>query len=212
MHTRTDSQSEEEHFLTKDDSFYGATAFEDVSKSITFREANMTLIIDSYDTIFNQYDEREYETRAFSSDFVSECERRMHPSANLKASDIRIAVPRDKYNPILEQLIQKRMLTEYNAQLAEYKFESIKMQALGIFFAMVGVLMIGSYGYLEETFSTIVGPWFGIVLECLDPIAWYAIWVGIDIVLFQRPDRLEQWQRHLQLSNANIIFKLYNDQ
>jgi hypothetical protein len=204
--------------------FYGGTIFENVqtrprapsgsvsNEYLTFKEANFSIILDNYDTMFSSFDatcHKDYRERTFSADFLSECKRRMRPTPNLKESEIQIALPKNIINEQTNDLIRERLQIEFKEQFAEYKNSSLRTQILGITFFFIGLLMIAAYSYLTYEYTEVYGVWFIVFLNCIDPIAWFAIWGGCDIVVFQRRDRQIIWAKKSQLANARIVFKQY---
>src|SRR3989344_8520573 len=90
-------------------------------KVSNLREGNISLILDSYDDIFSDFDPRDYSEKSLSDDFLVECKK-----AAIDKNDkleLRFLVPKQKRNLIEEVLIKKRLKEHFQKHFKEKKEE-----------------------------------------------------------------------------------------
>ena len=71
------------------------------------REGNISLVLDSYNDIFSDFDPRDYSEKALSEDFLSECKRAARDKEN--HIELRLLIPIKKRNSTHENKIRKRL-------------------------------------------------------------------------------------------------------
>jgi len=91
---------------------------------LIIREGNISMILDSYDDIFSDFDPRPYEQKALSDDFLVECKK----AAEDKKTEVelRMLIPQTKRNPEAESKIKKRLRNHFQSHYKQKQEEKDK--------------------------------------------------------------------------------------
>lgn len=125
-----------------------------------------------------------------------------------KYHEIIIAVPQKHFDEEMNDMIRNRLKDEFKRQLLDFKRESVKKNLYAILAVLIGTFMIGSYGYLGDTFTEF-GVWFTVFLDIMYVCGYFGIWGGCDILIFDKSDRITQWLKKSRLAHARITFEAY---
>ncbi len=166
-------------------------------------QLNISIIIDTYDDIFSDFDPRPYHERALSEDFVAEVRRR-HVPHKKGGLEVRFLVP-DRVRDQKSEAIIKRRLKYYfkdEEKVIEKHINDRRRR---------GYMYI-SFGALVLTTITIVGVNYPdnlpvkVIELLLAPAGWFGMWEGIGKVI-EREENFES-ERALfrQLSDSVYTF------
>jgi hypothetical protein len=169
------------------------------------KEANISLIINSYTDIFSDFDPRPFQERALSDDFLQEC-RRAARGKN-EALELRILVPKVLRNQREEWKIKKRLKDhfEHHSKIADKEIRSIKRE--GISWFILGTFFIMSFTYLEE--SAFHGFLIQIIKTMLEPAGWFSFWEGLGKIFITAREKTPEFDFYQKMSKAEINFAEY---
>jgi hypothetical protein len=171
-----------------------------------FKEANISLIIDTYEDIFSDFDPRPFLERAMSDDFLQECKRAARDKGE-EQLELRILVPKAIRNMKEEWKIKKR-LKEHFAN--HYKKEEIKIQKIkaeGAMWFVLGTIFILALSFLEE--SSLKGIFIQIVKTILEPAGWFSFWEGLGKVFIVAKEKSSGYDFYKKMAKAEINFTEY---
>ena len=143
--------------------------------------SEISLLLDSYDDIFSDFDPRSYAQRSLSVDFLREAER---ASKDKDDFDLNLLIPKKLRSAPKERMIRKRLKTHFkkHAQKIEQKYK--KMLTHGALFTFTGIAcMLGAVYILHTLQPTTLFQNFMLVL--LEPGGWFLFWEGLNITLFE---------------------------
>jgi len=168
-----------------------------------FKEANISLIIDTYEDIFSDFDPRPYLERAISDDFLQECKRAARDK-NEDQLELRILVPRAVRNLKEEWKIKKRLKEHFTNHFRkeETKLRKIKIQGLAWF--GLGTFFILALSFLEE--SSLHGFFIQIVKTMLEPAGWFSFWEGLGKVFIVVEDSSSGYKFYKKMAKAEVNF------
>lgn len=184
-------------------------SFSDPTKLL--KEGNVSLILDSYNDIFSDFDPRNYSEKAISDDFLVECKRavRDRPSEEF---ELRLLMPKAKRNLNDEVKIKKRLkdhfqkhVSEKNREIRRIVKQGLTMAAIGFIFMIAGAWFIFSK-FLEGTFIAAV---LTIILE---PAGWFFFWEGMAKTLFiyeEHDRKRKELDFYKKMARAQIYFLSY---
>ena len=110
------------------------------TNSDRLREGNISLILDSYDDLFSDFDPRPFAERALSDDFLVECKK---ASVVKKTKiELRLMVPKHKRNHFDEVKIKKRLKEHFHKHFKEEESKIRKIKAGGFFWFFLGVALM----------------------------------------------------------------------
>jgi hypothetical protein len=167
--------------------------------------SSKTIFVPNYDKVFNFFDTRDYTTRAFSTDFLSACRKNMHKT-KVWTHEIIIAIPDKYFDQDMNDLLRTRIIDEFKRELIEFRRESIKKNIYAFLAIIIALTVIAAYGYMTETLTE-YGVWFTVFLELLYVCAYFGIWGGCDILVFDRSERMTAWLKKSRLANVRITFQ-----
>ena len=172
---------------------------------IILREKNISLILDSYDDMFSDFDPRPYSARGLSDDFLIECRRAVRgKKTESPILELRLLVPKNKRRITKEPMIKKRLKDYFQNQAKEKQKEMTQTRREGIKWLFIGfsLALISSLLITQKDFL------FSLPLILTEPGGWFSLWTGLDKFFIEpRGKKLE-----LEFNNnmAKMIIKFYN--
>ncbi len=169
----------------------------------------VSLRIEKYEDIFSSFDMRPYSKRALSVDFLDEIRRATSEKKDVGVEMTLHLLEKDR-KEYEENIIKERLAAHFKRHfhlLSEKKRQMIRtgsvMIAMGVM-AMVAATFILFQDPSDSMFLSFL-------LVFLEPAAWFMLWEGADLILFNskniNPDL--DFYRKMSLSHKNIYFKSY---
>ncbi|MBI2045517.1 hypothetical protein HYT23_05665 [Candidatus Pacearchaeota archaeon] len=167
------------------------------------REGNISLILDSYDDLFSDFDPRPYVQRALSDDFLVECKK----ASVVKKSkiELRMMIPKHKRNHFDEVKIRKRMKEHFNKHFKDEEKKVRNIKATGSFWFFLGVVLMLLGGFMlkkEDFFSKLI-------MIMFEPAGWFFFWEGLNKVFIYAKEKSENFEFYKKMANADIYFLDY---
>lgn len=173
------------------------------SDEIVLREGNISLILDSYDDIFSDFDPRPYSDKTLSDDFLLECKKAS--SSKDKKSELRLLVPRHKRNLGYESNIKKRLKNHFQKHHREKLEEQRKIRKQGFLLAVTGTLLIlGATSLYEHK-----GFLYSLLLVILEPAGWFTVWTGFEKMFESKAEKIEDLGFYKKMAGLKISFYSY---
>ncbi len=178
-----------------------------LEKEEFFRYGNISLILDSYDDLFSDFDPRGYEERALSEDFLSECKRASRDKPeDSKELELRLLVPGNKRNEQIEETIKKRLHSHFTKHHHERQAEKRKIREEGALWILIGTLLtLIASSLLDKNKSFIINIFFVI----LEPAGWFSFWTGLDRLYSSREEKIPDLIFYKKMSKSKISFFSY---
>lgn len=167
--------------------------------------SEISLLLNSYNDIFSDFDPRNYSVRSLSDDFLNEA-KRATLDKSLRSIELKFLVPHNKRSLHEEEVIKKR-LKEYFKRHHTLVYEEIKaMVQQGLLFTIFGILLmfLGVFVSFKET--TMLTKFLIILLE---PGGWFFFWEGLDQVIFEPKTKKHELDFYKKMSNSKINFLSY---
>ena len=166
------------------------------------REGNISLILDSYDDIFSDFDPRDYSVKALSDDFLNECKRAARDKKD--KLELRFFVPKKKRNPIEEIMIKRRLKEHFQRHYHEKRKDLKNIRISGLLWFILGTLiMIGSvylYNLRESSF------FYTFLFIVSEPASWFFFWYGLEIIFITAKKELPDYQFYGKMAKADFYF------
>lgn len=170
------------------------------------REANISLILDSYDDLFSDFDPRPYSERALSDDFLFECKKAAREKRNApQALELRFLIPTKKRVKAEENRIKKRLkdyflnqAKEKQKEVVQSRRDGIKWLLIGIAFSLISTLLINQEGLI-----------YSIPLIITEPGGWFSLWTGLDKVFLETKAKKPELEFHNRMAKMSVKFYSY---
>lgn len=168
-----------------------------------FREGNISLILDSYDDIFSDFDPRPFLFRGVSDDFLLECKKAtLDKEGNI---ELRLLIPKNKRNLADEIKIRKRLKEHFHKHLKEKEHEIKKIKRGGFFWFLGGAFMMALSLFLLNYQKFI----FKILMIITEPAGWFFFWEGLSEIFINFKTKIPDFSFYKKMSSAEINFVDY---
>jgi hypothetical protein len=169
----------------------------------TVREGNISLILDSYDDIFSDFDPRSYSERSLSDDFLAECKKVARDKG--EELELRIMVPRKLRNIRDEIKIKKRLKSHFHRHYLKNHEEVKKIKREGAAWFLIGaMLMIISTALYGETKFL-----YKLLEVMLVPASWFMFWEGLGKIFIYSNEKKPDYEFYKKMAHAQIFFLSY---
>lgn len=168
------------------------------------REGNVSLILDSYNDIFSDFDPRHFNERALSDDFLLECKRAARDKEI--GFELRLLTPRTKRNMNEEILIKKRIKNHFQKHYFEKVKEIKKTQLQGIIWFMLGALLSLVVAFISTQQKNFL---LNLTFVILEPASWFIIWSGLDKIFLDPESKKPEIKFYKKMMSADIHFTSY---
>ncbi len=172
-------------------------------------KTEISLILDTYDDIFSDFDPRPYSERTLSEDFLSEAKRAARDKK--KGVELNLLIPKDIRNPVQEETIKRRLKGHFKSryehvknELAAYKKQAIILIVVGIVIGLVDALTLSAPSTFDVT--ALLADTIGIVLT---PASWFSIWTGLEHLVYKPKDLLAEESFYGKMESVHISFTPY---
>ena len=180
-------------------------------QKFTIREGNISLVLDSYDALFSDFDPRPYAVRGLSDDFLYECKKALRDREEV--TELRLLIPLSLRKPHEEDKIKKRLKEYFKKHLHEEEKRIKTTKKKGLFWFLIGsvILTISTflYEFKPELANQIVKFFYNFLVIISQPAGWFIMWSGLDMIFIKSYDQSPDYHFLKKMSNANIYFLNY---
>lgn len=173
-------------------------------KQDLLRQSEISLILDTYDDIFSDFDPRPYNQRAISHDLLEEANRAVR---NTPKGDIQLKFMVPSRIRILqyENLIKKRLKDHFahHYQIEQENLKKIKWQGAKWFAVGIAFMMFATF--IHE----LTGFWFNLLTIISEPAGWFSFWEGLGKIFIVAEEKSPSLKFYERMSRAEILFMSY---
>lgn len=169
------------------------------------KEGNISLILESYNDMFSDFDPRGYSERNLSEDFIDECKRAVRDKK--EGVELRLLVPIKKRQVSEELKIKKRLKAYFHKNFKEKKKEIDHDRSVGLFWVFLGTLIMiaGTFIYRLEGDSFFLSLLFVVI----EPAGWFTFWEGLHQVFLDYKVKMPVYNFYRKLSSIEVNFVGY---
>ncbi len=171
----------------------------------TFKEGNISLILDTYDDLFSDFDPRPFSERAMSDDFLIECKKASRDKINAKGIELRLLIPHAKRQPGEEVKIKKRLKDHFQKHYKMKQKELKKEKRNGGIWFLMGALLIIVTTFLYDR----EGYLFNMLTVVMEPAGWFTTWTGLDKIFSGIKDKQPDLEFYGNMAKVEIQFRGY---
>ena len=175
------------------------------AKQELLAKAEISLLLDTYDDIFSDFDPRPYSQRALSDDFLLEAKRATRDKKG--ALELRFILPHHIRRADYESLIRRRLKEHFKKHADEMEREARKLRRESLILVFVGVVLLIMATLIAHRASEKLLYTFLFVL--LEPVGWFTVWTGLEQFYHSVKERKPDLIFYQKMSKADIVFISY---
>lgn len=169
-------------------------------------KASVSLLLDSYDGVFSDFDPRPFSERAISDDFLSHAKK-----ATVEVGDgnfeLRFLIPKHLKNVHEESTIRDRLHRHFRKHLAILEHDAKRLILKGVLLTALGFLLMFFAALLNHSQPT------GLELDFLkilfEPSGWFLVWYGLDQIFYFSKEAKPDLQFYRKMVKAELHFDPY---
>ncbi|MFA6329052.1 MAG: hypothetical protein WCX64_00010 [Candidatus Micrarchaeia archaeon] len=177
----------------------------DVEKQRLLSLSEISIILDTYDDIFSDFDPRPYDVRSLSDDFLLEVKKATRQKGS--KIELKVMMPEALRKPEEEAIIKKRVKAHYRNTVEQINRDVLKMRKKGGLFILVGVVILTLVVLMLSIVPAGLMQTFFLFL--FEPAGWFTLWNGFDYLFIQPSSRYEERDFYHKMSNSDISFISY---
>jgi len=169
-------------------------------------KAHISLLLDSYDALFSDFDPRPYAERAISDDFLLEIKRAVR-EAKPGVFEMGFLIPKHLKNAHEEEIIRERLHHYFHKQTMDIIHEAKGIIGKAVLYVFVGFLLMFGASYIDHELTSIF--LLNFVKIVIEPAGWFLVWYGFDQIFYDAKSRKPEVEFNRKMSHADIHFDTY---
>lgn len=174
-------------------------------KSRLLRQGNVSIILDSYDDLFSDFDPRDMSIRALSDDFLAECRKAVIDKQDLDEIELRLLMPTSKRKLSDELKIRKRLKRHFHKHYHDRQKELKDMKKEGYVWFMLGSALI----LIDAGIASQQGFFYKLIFVMLEPAGWFTVWTGLQKMFLDTKEKHSLLEFYKKMAHAKIFFTSY---
>ncbi len=170
-------------------------------------KTEISLVLDTYDDIFSDFDPRPYNERALSEDFLTAAKRAARGRGE-EGIELHLLIPKTARNAAHEELIKQRLKEHFKKhyrvlrkEYADHRKHAMLLVFVGVVIGVVDAVVLSTI-YQSGILADLVG----IVLT---PASWYSVWTGFDHLVSRPKEDVAEEAFYRKLRDTQISFTPY---
>lgn len=173
-----------------------------------YPERNISILLDTYDDLFSDFDPRHLSERSLSDDFTAEI-RKFCREKEERVHELKLLLPPAMRNHEQETIILQRLHEYFKRNdalnLSNYK----KLLKRGILFTLSGIITMLLASYISSIHSKTF--LLSVLFVIFEPAGWFLVWTGFDTFLFSSTKAKKELTFYGKLSKSKISFNSITD-
>ena len=169
-------------------------------------KAHISLLLDSYDSLFSDFDPRPYHERALSDDFLVEAKRAIR-EAEPGVFEMRFLIPKHFKNAHEEEIIKERLHHYFQKQAHSVHMQARGIVRKGILLTLLGFVLMFGASYISRVLgSTLLLDFIKVIME---PSGWFLVWYGCDQIFYDAKSLKPELEFNHKMAKAEVFFDSY---
>ena len=168
--------------------------------------AEVSILLDSYDDIFSDFDPSPYSERTLSDDFIIQAKKFSRNKSENKMS-LRLLLPANKRKEQEEKMIIKRLHSYFKSVHQALKSEVKKANIRGLILTLIGTIVMIAASYISFMKPEKYHVHFLLVL--FEPAGWFLLWTGFDHLVNSPKETKRDIDFYAKMIKSEIIFLTY---
>ena len=173
---------------------------------VLLEKSEISLLLDSYDDIFSDFDPRPFSQRALSDDFLQEAKRASRDKVS-GTIQLRFLIPAAARKPETEAIIRKRLRDHFKKHFLEFEKDSAEKRKSGMIYSVIGLMLMASAAFISYYDDGRL--YLRMVNVVLEPAGWFTVWYGLDKVFYTSKDKAPDLEFYRKMSKAEVLFDAY---
>jgi len=168
--------------------------------------SEISLIIDTYEDIFSDFDPRPFTERALSDDFLLEARKASRDKE--EGIQLKFLIPKELRNIEQEKRIVTRLRGHFKKHAEEKKKEFKDLIIQGISFLLLGILfmVLTTFILFRQENSSAFITFLSVLFE---PAGWFLFWEGLDLIIFESKKIKPEYEFNQKLARCDLSFISY---
>ena len=190
--------------MAEDSTSHAKSAISEEKTQKMLQQSEISLLLDSYDDIFSDFDPRPYNQRALSQDFLAESQRAARDKASGQIQ-LKFMILGSRRDAVHEALIKKRLKEHFKKHLEEARVQVNHIIRQGVVFSVIGVvLMFAATLVLFRSPETTMLTSFLVIF--LEPAGWFFFWEGLNLVIFESKKMRPNLKFYEKMAKSELSF------
>jgi hypothetical protein len=177
-----------------------------VQKQSLLKLAEISILLDSYNDIFSDFDPSPYSERTLSDDFIFQAKKFIKDKTANKMS-LKLLLPASVRNEQDEKVIIKRLHSHFKDAYQQVESDVKKINRKGILLIVIGIALMITASYLSFMKAEKYHVHFLLVL--FEPAGWFLLWAGLDHLVYLSKNTKKDFDFYSKMSKAEIKFLTY---
>ena len=165
--------------------------------------SSVNILLESYESIFSDFDPRPYSERSLSDDFLVEAKKATKDKKG--GVELKFMINHKLRNIRTEGVIKKRLKEHFKRHFHIIQSEYKKVIKQGIYFIAFGILLMFLATYILFKYSE-SSLFMSFLVVFLEPAGWFLFWEGSDLVIFDSKKKKPDLEFYEKMTRANIGF------
>jgi len=177
-----------------------------VPKQSLLKLAEVSILLDSYNDIFSDFDPSAYSERTLSDDFIIQTKKFSKNKGGHKMS-LKLLLPASVRNEQDEKVIIKRLHSHFKDSYQQLESEVRKTNRKGIILTIIGLVLMTIASYLS--FMKVEKYHIHFLLVLFEPAGWFLLWAGLDHLVYSSKDAKKDLNFYSKMTTSEIKFLTY---
>ena len=178
----------------------------DESKQSLLKLAEISILLDSYDSIFSDFDPSPYSERTLSDDFITQS-KKISINKSGKKITLNLLLPKNKRNDVDEKIIIKRLHTYFKSVHQELTHEVKKINRRGLYLTVTGIILMMAASYISYLNTQKFH--IHLLLVLFEPAGWFLLWAGLDHLVYSSKETKKDLSFYSKMTKSEIKFLTY---
>jgi len=177
------------------------------AKQKLLQMSEISLILDTYDDIFSDFDPRMLDRRSLSEDFLAEIKRATKEKRS-GIIELNFLIPLEQRKSEKETMIRRRLRDHFKRHYDLIKKELGLARSKGFAMILIGLvlsILAAIFVYPNQGGGVL----YNIILVLLEPAAWFTVWEGANRVFDASKDFSADREFYRKMSKCDIEFTPY---
>lgn len=177
-----------------------------IPKQSLLELAEFSILLDSYDDIFSDFDPSAYSQRILSDDFIIQAKKFSRNKSGNKMS-LRLLLPANKRKEQEEKMIVKRLHSYFKGVHQQLEAEVRKKNTRGLILTLIGITIMIAASYISfmkpEKYPV------HLLLVLFEPAGWFLLWAGLDHLVYSSKETKKDLDFYSKMTKSEIKFFTY---
>ncbi len=182
---------------------------EDISvtpKQSLLKLGEISILLDSYDDIFSDFDPNHYSERTLSDDFIVQS-KKISRNKSGKSMSLKLLLPAIKRNEQEEKVIIKRLHSYFKSVHQQLANDVRKTNKRGSILILIGIVVMLAASYISFMKTEKFHIHFLLVL--FEPAGWFLLWAGLDHLVYSSKETKKDLDFYSNMTKSEIKFFTY---